>query len=162
MITGNLIKIIGDDPFDPNNWVEDDHEHRIYADGSLELYAVVDGVDYTHLCRFKYCVHTFRVDKNRMRPQLYLRRSVTEFFGSDGEPYISEYTGKLVRNRKRITRSRFLHQDVMLRKGDLPLTDEHVIIDHEDRDTLNCRRGNLNWATYSANRLNNVTWNKKR
>ena len=160
----NLIKIRDGDPFDPNNWEPSDHEHRIYADESLEIYAVVDWVDYIYLCRFKWSVHVTRVhrgDKSTARHQLYLRRSVTEFWAPDGEPYESPLSGKIVRNRHRTTRTLFLHQEVMERKGDVPPSSDHNIIDHEDRDSLNCRRSNLRWLTVLDNRQNNEYRNGK-
>lgn len=48
----------------------------------------------------------------------------------------------------------WLHKEICLRHRGLPPTYEHTIGDHEDGDSLNDRRGNLDWATKSMNRNN--------
>lgn len=143
--------MLHDDMWDPRTWAADDHEHRIYADETLEVYAVVDAIDYPFLVQWKWSVHTLRVHSTLARKKFYLRRVQTTFFGPDGSPYESIYTGKLVRNRNRITQNVFLHTEVMRRKGTPPPTPDHKIIDHCDRDTMNCRRANLEWQTHKGN-----------
>lgn len=155
-----LLKVEGPDIWDPNNWDQDEHEHRIYGDQSLETYAVVDAIDYPYLCQFKWSIHTFRIGKrgstafSNTRKKFYLRRGVSEFHGPDGERYESPFTGYVVRHRNRVQRTVFLHQEIMQRMGALPPTPKHVIIDHKDRNTWNCRRENLHWLTRSGNALN--------
>lgn len=144
------------DTFDPNTWVEE-REYRIYASNHDDYYVNVDQTDYSFLAGNRWSVHTYN-DGKKQRAQLYLRRSVSDFLAPDGEPYISEFTGRLARNRKRVQRNLFLHFVVMLRKtldeGCYPLDKHHNIVDHEDRDTSNCRRGNLRWSTALGNTLN--------
>ena len=96
------------------------------------------------------------------RPQFYLKRGISEFYGPDGEAYESPITGKLVRNRKRVQRTMFLHVEVMIRAGISPPSPEHKIVDHyPSRNTMNCTRLNLRWATILENRLNNDYRNGK-
>jgi hypothetical protein len=156
-----MIRIVGDDMWDPNNWVESDYEHRIYADDTLLLYAVVDAIDYPYLSQFKWSVHSVDLGtragkprKTSTRKKLYLRRGVSVFHAPDSGTYVSPEHGYVVRARNRTQHNLFLHQEIVARMGLKPATSEHKIIDHKDRDTLNCRRNNLHWATYSGNRDN--------
>ena len=139
------IRINGGDPFDPNNWLEDDHEHRIYATDDLSVYVVVDAIDYPFLTQWKWSIH------NRTRYEtsghLYLKRTIQENTAPEGPRYESPNTGKLVRNYHRIQRTRFLHQDVMLRTGIPQPTPKHKEVDHINKQTWLCKRFNLQWAT---------------
>jgi hypothetical protein len=146
-----MLRIVGDDMWDPRNWVPDDHEHRIYADESLETYAIVDARWYPYLCRFKWSIHDMR---KHLKGFTYLRRTITVFHGPDGEPYESPTSGKIVRNRKRTVYNRFLHQEVMLLTGIPQPTPEHTEVDHKSRNTLDCREGNLEWATRAMQVIN--------
>lgn len=146
-----MLKIVGDDMWDPNNWVEDDHEHRIYADETLEIYAVVDAIDYPYLSQFKWSVHD---RKKAARGHIYLKRNSCEFLEKDGEPYESRITGTMVRNRKRIVRTVFLHQDIMRRMKKRKPTKLHKEVDHRNRRMLDCRRKNLRWATRKQQVIN--------
>lgn len=120
----------------------------------------MDAIDYPYLCRFKWSIHSINIGKKNRgvlentRKKLYLRRGVSEFYGPDGEPYESPHTGYIVRHRRRVQRTEFLHQAVMRRMGIKPPTPKHTIIDHKDRNTWNCRRTNLHWQTHSGNTLN--------
>ena len=147
-----LMKIVGDDMWDPNNWVPDEHEHRIYSP-NLEVYAVVDFEDYIDLCQYKWSVHD---PKKIDHP--YLRRGLHEGLGLTSGKYESPITGKLVYDKKRVQGNRFLHQDVMLRKGVPKPTPKHKEVDHADRDVGNCRRANLNWATRAEQIRNSKQW----
>lgn len=150
------------DPFDPNNWGTDEpREYRIYASNDADFYVTVSQEDYSFLAQSEWSIHTFYIrKKTEFRKKFYLRRSVSDFYGPDGEKYINPVTGYLVRNRKRIQRNLFLHFVVMLRKqadgkGEFdPPTKHHHIVDHSDRNTRNCERPNLNWTTPSDSRIN--------
>lgn len=139
------MRINGGDPFDPNNWIEDDHEHRIYATDDLEVFVVVDAIDYPYLVQWKWSIHSRSYYERT--GQLYLKRTVTEFTMPEGPRYESLITGKLVRNYHRIQRTRFLHQEVMLRTGKQPPTPKHKEVDHISKQTWVCKRDNLQWAT---------------
>jgi hypothetical protein len=143
------------DDWNPDNFAE--HEYRIWASNDPEFYVVVDQEDYSFLAQFSWSIHTHS-DGKRRRPQLYLRRSVSDFYAPDGPKYESEFTGKLVRNRKRVQRNLFLHFVIMVRKtleeNCYPPDKHHHIVDHANRNTRNCRRSNLQWATPSHSSAN--------
>jgi hypothetical protein len=136
--------------WDPRTWRTDDHEYRIYSSWDIEgVYAIVDAIDYPYLSQYLWSIH----DPKKINHP-YLRRSVHIELAPEGAPYESRITGKIVRNRYRVQRNEFLHQAVMRLKGDEPPTPEHTTIDHRDRNTLNCRRANLVWATKKEQVLN--------
>lgn len=118
------------DFFDPRTWREEPHERRIY-DTDVDTYAVVDEEDYFFLSRWLWCAKRDRCGK------IYMRRAI----GHN-------------RNGVRLrTHTLYLHQAVMERKGTLPLSKKHTIIDHRDGDSLNCRRENLRWVTSRENNI---------
>lgn len=140
-----MIRINGGDPFDPNNWLPDDHEHRIYATDDLSAYVIVDAIDYPWLVQWKWTIHNRRYYERT--GQLYLKRTVTEITAPEGPKYISHLSGKLVRNFHRIQRTRFLHQEIMERTGIPRPSPKHKEVDHINKRTQNCKRDNLQWAT---------------
>lgn len=140
-----LLEIDGPDIWDPNNWRESDHEHRIYADEDHGLYCVVDDIDYSFLTQWEWSLHSRK--RFEERGVFYLRRIITEFHMPDGPAYESPMSGKLVRNRHRTQYNRMLHTEIMLRTGIPQPTPEHKEVDHINKQTWNCRRSNLRWAT---------------
>lgn len=48
----------------------------------------------------------------------------------------------------------YLHKEICFRAHGWPPTAQHHVADHDDSNTINCRRSNLHWATRSMNRLN--------
>lgn len=76
--------------------------------------------------------------------------------------YVRNSTGKkhyATRNTKRGGRGGtnvkiYLHKEILERSGKKAPTPKHTIGDHQDGDSLNCRRANLEWATPSINRQN--------
>jgi hypothetical protein len=149
------------DGFDPNTWQESEvHEYRIYASNDPDFYVVVDQADYSFLAQNSWSVHS-RHDGRNARRQFYLRRSVSDFYDKDGEPYISEFTGRETRNRRRVQRNLFLHFVVMLRKQadaknneHSPESKRHHIVDHANRRTRDCTRANLQWVTPNHSNVN--------
>lgn len=120
------------DLFDPNLWVTEPHEHRIYADESLQQFAIVDAQDYSWAVQWKW--HINKPHPNRTGKKQYLRRSV-----SNGRRYFAPI---------------YLHVEIMKRIGILPDSEFHTLVDHLDGDEFNCRRNNLLWSTPLENRLN--------
>lgn len=57
----------------------------------------------------------------------------------------------------------YLHKAVLERSGKKPPTAKHIIGDHQDGDSLNNRRDNLEWATVSENnkRMTSKAWHKR-
>lgn len=140
-----MIRIGDGDPFDPNNWLPDDHEHRIYATDDLSVYVIVDAIDYPWLVQWKWTLHNPKAYERNGQP--YLKRVITEFTMPEGPKYISPFSGRLVRNQHRIQRTRFLHQEIMLRTGIPQPTPKHKEVDHINKRTIDCTRVNLQWAT---------------
>lgn len=120
------------DPFDPTTWTADDYEYRIYADDKLSLYAVVDAIDYSYLVRWRWIKHY-----SRGRTKVYLKRTMHEGTRID-----------------RVQKTLFLHQAIMQRSGLVRPSPFHVLPDHINGNSLDCRRDNLRWATYLMNRMN--------
>lgn len=48
----------------------------------------------------------------------------------------------------------FLHKEICFRKWGMPPTPSHIIADHDNGKSLDCREDNLHWATPSMNRQN--------
>lgn len=108
----------------------------IYLDDTGELFAIVDEIDYAWAVQWKWRVK-FSKDRSNGRPlKAYATRS-----GRIG--------GRGGRNV-----SLFLHKQILQRTGEMPPTSAHIIGDHKDGNSLNCRRGNLRWATPQQNREN--------
>lgn len=137
------------DFLDPNNWVFNNHEFRIYADDYANDYALVDQEDYSFLIQWRWKPKTSKVHKGTKKPKIYLCRSVSEILGED--TYAED--GKRIRNR--YTQTLYLHEVVMERSGkSKPKTNKKLIIDHANGDGFDCRRRNLRWATISFNNKN--------
>ena len=118
--------------FDPNDWELDTHEHRIYADDTLERYAIVDDIDYQWACQWKW--HINKPHPTRTGKKEYFRRSTS--WGQNYKPPL------------------YLHVEIMKRTDVLPETEKHILVDHLDGNEFNCRRSNLVWATHVENRNN--------
>jgi hypothetical protein len=127
-----------DDFFDPNTWLVDKHECRVYADDYANEYAIVDQIDYQYLIQWRWKLKESKSSKGTKKPKVYLARTTHE--GS---------------RESRICSTIFLHTVVMERTGTpKPKTNKKLIVDHKDSDGLNCKRNNLRYATLSFNRRN--------
>lgn len=138
------------DFFDPRNWKEPE-PCRIYLTDDLELFALVDAVDYPALCKYRWSSLGRQWKQGQKHD--YARRSQSEFHAPDGPMYESPITGKMVRNRHRIQRTVFLHHVIAERAGLIKPTPKHLL-DHRNGKPLDCRRKNLRWATRRFNMLN--------
>lgn len=122
--------------WDPNTWSIPDHEFRIYGDERATTWAVVDEIDYHWAIQWRWNILTMHGGIRIPKP--YLRRSRGEWQGS-------------LRLRQDTL---LLHVEIMKRTGVPPPSPKHRLVDHKNRDSLNCRRVNLHWVTHSMNNLN--------
>jgi hypothetical protein len=125
------------DPFDPNNWdaifaQHDAHEYRVYLDDRGDLYAIVDREDYEWAIKHRWCA------KKELNGTFYARRAVGE-----------NANGQRLR-----TFSLYLHIEIHKRTKKRRPTRFHVLVDHRNGRSLDCRRKNLRWVTPSMNQRN--------
>jgi|GEM_PF-1425724 len=92
-------------------------------------FVVIDEEDYVWASQWR----GWGWNPSKNRKKLYVRRT-------------SRYGGRFV--------SVYLHKAICLRAHGMPPSASHIIADHKDGNTLNCRRENLRWATPSENRQN--------
>lgn len=126
--------MLDDDLWNPRTWADpadDNFEYRIYGTTDLSVYAIVDAIDYPFLAQWLWSPKFSRGGR-----VMYLRRNIS----------LGSY-------ERRIQRCRFLHTEVMERKGEPRPSIDHIL-DHADSDPMNCRRGNLRWVTHRFNRYN--------
>jgi len=101
-------------------------EHRIWLDVEAGIYATVSFEDYAWALQWKW-----QITWDRHKRKAYATRSTHA-----GPRRIKLY----------------LHKEILVRSMKLPPCGKHVMGDHGDGDSLNCRRDNLEWATPSQNR----------
>ena len=101
----------------------------IYLDNSGELFCVVDLHDWEWASKWKWKPIRSRGKTHKV----YAFRT-------------TRWKGKHV--------AYFLHKEICFRAHGLPPTKYHIIGDHQDGQSLNNRRSNLEWATSSDNRKN--------
>lgn len=101
-------------------------EYRIWLDVAAGLFAIVSFEDHAWALQWKW-----QITWDRHKRKAYATRS----------------PGKTTGRRKI-----YMHKAILVRAMKLPPSDRHTIGDHQDGNSLNCRRDNLEWATPSQNR----------
>lgn len=117
--------------------LDDEPEWRkLYLDDQGEHYAMLDPVDYMWAVQWRWRPKPSRRSSDSAKLKLYAVRSVR--IGGAGGRSISL----------------FLHKQILIRTGRLPPSPHHIIADHLNGNSLDCRRTNLDWATAQMNREN--------
>lgn len=132
---------LAEDMWDPNTWVlESDHEFRIYGDNYANHYAIVDQEDYEWLIRDGHLWNVNWKRSQRGRGPL--------------KPYMRRAIGVNANGERLHTFTLYLHQAIVDRMGLVAPSKMHVLIDHRNGNSLDCRRANLRWVTHSQNSKN--------
>lgn len=120
--------------WDPNTWKVPAYEFRIYGDSNASWYCIVDEEDYHWAIQ-----HCWTKRVSRHSPwKWYLRRAV----------------GVNSNGMRLSTHTLYLHIEILKRFQPTPPSPLHILVDHRDGNSLNCRRSNLRWATPVMNARN--------
>lgn len=116
------------DPFDPRGWPEPLPYTTLWLDPANGIFCVLDTEDYQWALQWHWGVIWDRHGR---------------------KAYASRSTRILGRHHRY-----YLHKEILIRAGSVAPTKRHIISDHLNGNSLDCRRRNLRWATPSMNRLN--------
>lgn len=120
-------------PLDPR-YLDFDWPSYIYA-ANTDHRALLDYEDYLFFIRWMW---RFKPSRNQpLSGKGYLFRTIKVKFGAHYQSV-----------------NQWLHIEIMKRTGVPPPTPAHTLVDHIDRDGMNCQRENLRWATPSDNAFN--------
>lgn len=135
------LRIPGADPFDPRFFEEfwQGTQSLPLGDGCNAPVVLLDYEDYHWATRWLWRWTTSKQGVNR-RHKVYARRNTGSHRMANGHRTPQAWV--------------WLHKEICLRAHGPAPDIFHTIADHKDGDTLNCRRGNLRWATPSMNRRN--------
>lgn len=117
---------------DPNTWDLTPRVCRIYGDDNAQVEALVDEEDYQYLIRYRW-------NPKLTKGKIYLRRAISTYHSEGGRAGSATI---------------YLHVEIMKRKGVEPPCSEHVLVDHRNGNSLDCRRSNLRWSTKTMNNRN--------
>ena len=119
------------DWLDPRTWGCELPYNSFCIDWDKKLFAIVDHEDYDWALQW-----VWHVTKSRTESNLYVTRN-TRLQGKNG-PQVKLY----------------LHKEILKRSFKLPPTPNHIVGDHINGNSLDNRRKNLRWATFSENAEN--------
>lgn len=141
-----------EDFWDPNTWDTTEPEYYLLLTPRLEPRVRLDYIDYQWAIQWLWDVryaqrYQKRGHKSKKRIG-YAARSSARHVNGPGRGVRTNYLAY----RENFTI--YLHIEIMKRTGIPPPTPKHVLVDHIDNDTFNCRRENLQWATHAMNRAN--------
>lgn len=100
----------------------------LWLDREKEIYVLLDEIDFEWARKWKW-----RALPDRTGKKLYATRD-------------TRVNGKMTKI--------FLHKEIVRRARGAPPSPDHVIGDHRNGDSLDCRRDNLRWATRKENARN--------
>lgn len=118
-------------PLDPRFMCFTLPERRIYlAENDLDIFAIVDEEDYAWAQQWRW-----KYKQSKRSTLLYAKRTTRS--GGDRDSF-----------------DLYLHIEICKRAHGPAPTSMHAHVDHADRDSLNCRRGNVRWYTFAQNMAN--------
>lgn len=123
------------DFLDPTTWdafLPQGPRRVFLSDSDDSLFALIDPDDYAWVSRHRWSIVKSRARGDNPR-KLYAVRKESGWSGG---------------------RTIYLHKEVLERSGIKPPSDKHVIGDHRNGDSLDCRKINLRWATHAMNAKN--------
>lgn len=136
-----LSPIDNNDPFDPRTWDEllakqAAEVNHVYLDDRLTHAALIDPIDYEWAHQWRWCA------KRDPTGSIYARRAV----------------GENAHGSRLRTFTVYLHVQIMRRTKKRRPSARHVLVDHRNGNSLDCRRKNLRWATPSMNGRNRFAY----
>lgn len=105
---------------------------RVYLDKDCEIFCLVSPEDYDFVTQWRW-----KWVWDRTKTKRYAKRTPRLALGDGVSRTINIY----------------MHKEICARKGAAP-SEAHRIGDHQDGESLNNQRSNLEWATVSQNRRN--------
>jgi hypothetical protein len=123
---------------------EEPDGYRIWLDDKELRYAIVDWEDYVWALQWLW-----GAKPNSRGKVFYAYRAA-----NSGEVRYRARPNRPGLSKDYKVISVFLHVEIMKRTGKRRPTKAHTIVDHKNRDSLDCRRRNLRWATVSMNNHN--------
>lgn len=114
----------------------------VWLEPKSDLYAIVDLVDLAFAQMWGWTAAHSKSGPRRI-DKVYARRTMSLWNGPEGATHSSRRTINI-----------WLHKEILLRAKGPPKKKSQTIGDHQNGNSLDCRRHNLDWASHSENRRN--------